>query len=114
MLYIANDLSPPILTGETRTAGFDFGTILNAGVIISSVASVSCSVHTGTDASVASRLQGGSSIISSASTGAASSAVAQNIGTMLDGVTYTLVCYVNTSDSQVLGIVTHISCEAPS
>jgi hypothetical protein len=113
-LCIANDLTPPILTGETRTIGFDFGPILNSGVTIGSIASVTCTVHYGTDASPSSRLIGAPSIVASEATSAASAGVAQNIGTMQNGVTYTLTCYVDTSDGQVLGIETHISCVAPS
>jgi hypothetical protein len=113
-LCIANDLTPPILTGETRTIGFDFGPILNSGVTISSIGSITCTVHYGTDADAGARLIGSPSIVSSQSTGAASAGVAQDIGTMLDGVTYTLTCYVNTSDGQVLGIETHIAAVAPS
>jgi hypothetical protein len=113
-LCIANDLTPPILTGETRTIGFDFGPIINAGVTISSVQSVTCTVHYGTDASASSRLIGSASIVASEATGAASAGIAQNIGTMQAGVTYTLTCYVNTSDGQVPGIETHIGSIAPS
>jgi|SRR5581483_3708544 len=115
-LCIANDLDPPILTGETRTIGFDFGPILNSGVAIQSnpQPSISCAVHYGADAAASSRLIGNPSIVASKATGAASAAIAQNIGTMLDGVTYVLTCYVNTSDGQVLGIETHIACEAPA
>ncbi len=107
----AADLTPPIdATVEVETIAFDFGPALNSGVTISSVASLTCTVHTGIDATPSSRLIGTSAIIASKATGAANAAVAQNIGNMLAGVTYLLQCVANTSDGQKLSLWTRIAC----
>jgi hypothetical protein len=107
------DLFPPIdATVEQETIGFDFGPALKAGVTITSVATITCAVHSGTDATPSARLVGGSSIVASQATGAPSAAVAQNIGNMLAGVTYVLQCVVNTSDGQKLSLWSRLPCVA--
>src|SRR5579872_6288072 len=94
-----NDLTPPIdTTVEYEPIGFDFGPILDAGVTIVSIISVTCQVVSGTDPSPASRLTGPATIIASKATGAANAAVSQPIGNMLAWVRYRLQCVVQTSD----------------
>lgn len=110
-----NDLTPPIdTTVELLTIGFDFGPVLGVGETIASIASLTCSVYSGTDASPSSRLIGGSSIVASKATGAASSGIAQQVGSMLAGVTYLLQCVVLTTGGNRPSLWTHLSCVQPT
>jgi hypothetical protein len=112
----ANDLTPPIdASVEFLNIGWDFGKILGPTVTITSVQSIVCSNHLGSpivDPSPASRLIGGSSIITSLASGLPSQAVGQQIGNCIAGVVYTLLCVVNTSDSQKPSIWTRYACKA--
>lgn len=108
-----NDLGPvdPV---ETVTVTFDFAPWLGKGVTIFAVTSVACAAYQGVDASASSRIVGGSQIAASPSTGIAASAVLQQFGNMVAGVTYRLQCWVLTTDSQTLNIWTHQPCIAPT
>lgn len=113
-MSFANDLYPPIDAGvETETIGFDFGPALKASVSILSISSVTCTVESGADATPTARLIGSPALITSAATGLANQAVSQQFGNGVGGVNYKLQCVVNTSDSQVLSLWTHIPCTQP-
>lgn len=112
------DLTPPIdATLEFETIGFDFGLAMAATATITSVQSLTCTVHgggTGTDATPSSRLIGGSTIVPSKATGLASQAVAQQFGNAVAGVKYLLQCVANTSDGQKLSLWARIDCVLPT
>jgi hypothetical protein len=115
----ANDLTPPIdAVVEKENVVFDYGQMMAAGATITSVVSITCAVYFApsgiTDPSPASRIIGGSSIVASPKTGAASQAVIQLVGTMVGGITYRLQCVVNTSDGQELSIWDHFPCQTPN
>lgn len=110
-----NDLMPPIDSSvELLTIAFDFGLVLGVGETIASITSLTCAAYIGTDASPSSRLIGSPSIIASAKTKAASSAVAQQVGSMLAGVTYRLQCVVLTTAVNELSLWTHFACVQPN
>lgn len=109
----ANDLTPIDSTVEILTIGFDnFG--LASGETIASIESVTCVAFMRVDDAASTRLIGDPSIVASAKTGAASSAVAQQIGMMVAGVTYRLQCVVLTSQGNKLSVWMHVPCVAPS
>lgn len=113
-MYATNDLSPPIAASvEKDTVTFDFGPRLAASVTITSVVSVTCSVHAGVDPTPSARLIGTPQIGASPQTGAASQAVLQQVGTMVGGATYLLQCVVQTSDGNQPSIETHLPCVTP-
>jgi hypothetical protein len=110
-----NDLYPAIDAAvENETVTWDFGPMLQPGVTIQSVASLTCSVFFGADPSPASRLIGGFQIGVSPSSGAPNQAVYQLVGGMLDGVIYRLLCVVQTSDGQQPSGWTRLICRAPN
>lgn len=105
---------PSIDTVEVVNNSFDFATLLPAGITIARVLSMTGSVYSGADSSAPSRLVGSPYIIASPSTGAASSAVLQQIGNSpVGGVTYMWDALVLTSDNQQLNIFAHQKCKIP-
>jgi hypothetical protein len=109
-----NDLTPPIDAGvEFETITFDFGPELTPGTTITAVAGVTCSLHSGTDATPTARIIGAAQIAESPTNGAASTAVLQLVGGMVAGAKYKLQVVVNTSDGQTLSLWTRISCIQP-
>lgn len=106
-----NDLSPPIdNTIELLTIGFDFGLVLGQDEIIGSIASIACATYSGIDANPNSRLIGLPQIVNSQKTQAPLSAVAQQVGGMLAGVTYRLQCVVRTSLGNFPSLWTQFAC----
>lgn len=113
-----NDLFPPIEPDEVETITFDFGRILAPGVSISSVLLVSCLVTDGSkvsDPTPAARLIGSPQIIAGgpppAGSGVANAAVAQLVGTCIDGCRYRLEAAIISSDGQTLSVITHLPCD---
>ena len=101
----------PIAPGEIETICFDYGMLLQDGPLtVTSVLSIACTVLRGTDASASSRIIALPVISESRETGVASSAVLQQFGNMLDGVTYLLQCTAVASDGQRLILPAHIMC----
>jgi hypothetical protein len=115
-----NDLQPPIDAGiENVTVTFDFGLILNAGVSITGVVSLTCSVFqstsdTVTDPTPQARILGASQIQTSPNSRQPNQAVLQLVGTMIGGVYYRLQCVVTTSDGQQLSLWNHVLCQTPN
>src|SRR5271168_3924127 len=109
-----NDLSPPIDSSvELLTMGWDFGYVLAAGETIISIVEVTCSVgqfSSGADPNLASRMIGEPAIVTSPKTGIAAAAVAQQVGSMLAGVTYRLQCVVLTTQGNQPSLWTHFLC----
>lgn len=95
----------PIAPGEIETICFDYGLLLQGeSLTITSVLSMDCLAITGFDANASTRLIGGAVISSSRETGAPSSAVLQQVGYMVNGVTYLLHCVAGISDGQRLSL----------
>jgi hypothetical protein len=104
----------PIDIAETKVLGFDFAPLLRSNDTIASVVGVTCALHSGTDAAPSSRAIGGSTIVTSDSTGAAASGVAQTFGTMQAGASYVLTCVVHTAGGETLDIWARIPCRIPN
>jgi len=104
---------PALDTIEACNDVFDFAPELPAGVTIQSIISVGGAVYLGSDSAVATRLVGAASIVASPSTGAANSAVLQQIGNSpVAGVTYTWTVLVLTTDNQKIDIWARQPCKA--
>lgn len=112
-----NDLTPPIDSSvELLTLAFDFGLVFGAGETILSVVSLTCSNYIGVDPSPSSRLIGSPVIIASPKTGVMNGAVAQQVGSMIAGVTYRLQCVISTTatPSNILSLWAHFACVQPT
>lgn len=94
---------------EVENVEFDYGQVIADGVTILS-AVLTCSVYSGTDATPAARLISYPVIGVSTRTGKPSAAVLQTVGTMLDGVTYKLLCAAVCSDGQTKVLETLLPC----
>ena len=106
MVQSATALRSLTSPAETGVVTADFGRMLAAGVTITSVNTVSIGVFPnlyfpGQDAAAASRLLGAPQIVASPSTGAASAAIAQRVGTFLPAVRYAIQIIGNASDGSV-------------
>ena len=108
-----NDLSPPIDDSiELLTIAFDFGLILSPNEVISAVISMAAATYSGTDDTPNSRFIGYPAIIASPKTQMALSAVSQQVGNMIAGVTYRLQCVVHTSLGNQPSLWTQFACVA--
>jgi hypothetical protein len=109
-----NNLLPPIdETVEFETVTFDFGLILQPGVIITAVLALTCDVFEGTDPTPTARLIGPSVLAPSPNSGLANQAVGQMVGSMIGEVTYRLQCVAQCSDGQKLSLWAHLACQTP-
>jgi hypothetical protein len=116
-MSLSTVLTPPIdPTVEKETITFDFGPDLGPNETVVSIASITCSVVEGTDATPSARLIG-SPVIGTAlppkGSGVANGAVLQFVGTCVAGVLYQLQCVVNTSAGQVLSLRGNLPCANP-
>ncbi len=110
-----NDLIPPIDSSvEVEWVYFDYSQIIDPGVLITAVTSLTCTVNYGSDPAASTRLIGASAIVTSPRSQAPSAAVAQLVGDMVGGVTYLLQCVVATDDGQEISLWTHLACRVPA
>lgn len=104
-----NNFSPLDHT-EIVTATFDFAPWLASGETLTAISSVTCEAAFGIDANAENRLIGIPQLGFSPSTGAAASAVLQQFGGMISGVTYKITVTVTTNHSQTFTLWSYEAC----
>lgn len=115
-----NDLAPPIDdTVEIETVTFDFGRIMDPGVVITGISALTCVVWKtvlagAADQTPQARIIGAPAIVVSPNSCDQRQAVSQLVGTMVAGLVYRLQCVVTTSDGQTLSLWSHLACESPN